>query len=108
MVAEKKRKAVGRAEAGVASDRKVRVAAAVRAAVSVASSPAMLYTPGQMSDEESVLRECLSVYRRDRAEKALRWGRRREWLFFGGSVAIGSALFSRGSFQTRPLARVFI
>lgn len=68
--------AAAAAEAEAAAAREVRVAAAVKAAVSVASSPAMLYTRGDMGDEESVLRDCLSVFRSDRVEKALRcvWG----------------------------------
>ena len=49
------------------------MAAAVRAAVSVASSPAMLFTRGEMGEEESILRECMSVFKSDKAERALRW-----------------------------------
>ena len=74
---ERKRRAGASAAAGAgtaaSAAREARVAAAVRAAVSVASSPAMLYTRQEMGDEEGVLRECLSVFRSDRAEKALRW-----------------------------------
>eukprot|EP00903_Cladosiphon_okamuranus_P020168 g18514.t1 len=62
--------------AETAAAREVRVAAAVRAAVSVASSPAMPYTRRDMSDEEVMLPECLSLFRSDRAEKTLSYSQR--------------------------------
>jgi len=55
---------------GAVSDR---VSSAVKAAVAVASSPALLFTCMEMGDEESLMRECLSVYRSDQKERALRW-----------------------------------
>lgn len=67
-----KREVGGTAATATASERGATIDAAVRAAVSVASSPALLYTRGEMGDEESLLRESLAVYRTDQTEKALR------------------------------------
>ena len=74
---------------------------AVRTAVFAASSAAFLYTRGQMSDEESLLRDSLSAFKADHVEKSLRWGRECVffinyvvnsvgWLGFGRTQAFGS------------------
>ncbi|CAN0225389.1 unnamed protein product [Ectocarpus sp. 12 AP-2014] len=64
---KKKRRSEGELAA-----RRGRVEAAVEVAVAVASSPALLYTRGEMGEEESALRESLSLYRTDCTDKALR------------------------------------
>ncbi|CAB1120028.1 unnamed protein product [Ectocarpus sp. CCAP 1310/34] len=58
---------------GGAGGRRGRVkATAVEVAVAVASSPALLYTRRVIGEEESALRESLSLYRADCTDKALR------------------------------------
>lgn len=69
---EEEQRGNGAVGGATASDRGARVDAAVKAAVLVASSPALLYTREEMGDEESLLRESLSAFKRDRAEEKLR------------------------------------